>query len=488
MAISRWEYGYMVGRCRLTIKLANYGGKPRKSLEVTGEGQLGRPSVARGRPIQFMKAGTVDSKELKVLIPSSQLEEELKLDGIKFHKIFPFGGKKVLIHFFSLDDLELCLEGSFSSISRRLSSCHRWKEEVPTRLRSVWLSIIGLPFKAWSEDNFQKIAEPFGYYLKTELRDFQEFGLERVRVLVETKRLDKIFEVFEAVVRGKVVEAVIYEECFFNGRETEWKVEEEQNEGKEVFLYSSLNEGQSCKGWYQCVVKHDGARDRVSKQGGVRDGATDEELSRQDSSEAKSVSFGGKEETCESSLVRSADEDKEDGKTSSVREVSGCSWDATLKSFCSSKEKGARGRRKKIIWGQDVDASVESISSEEVVVRRLVSMKGASKSCKKKKIKGECSKQGSKKEEVGSARSSQKSYLEELEKSSSSNQDPVVENHLEVEKVGMNEEARKLKQRKEAEDTYLISLELGVKGSLPEEEMIQFFENKLQREYEERRW
>ncbi|KAL9671474.1 hypothetical protein QQ045_009042 [Rhodiola kirilowii] len=107
-------------------------------------------------------------------------------------------------------------------------------------------------------------------------------------------------------------------------------------------------------------------------------------------------------------MVRSAGKDKEVGKTSSVREVSECSWDATLKSFLQLKGKGRVGKEKKKQTGsglclldlgdvgqgsehalvkyddlgfrsQAVDASVDFISLDEVFVRRLDSMEGASK-------------------------------------------------------------------------------------------------------------
>ncbi|KAL9667662.1 hypothetical protein QQ045_002025 [Rhodiola kirilowii] len=78
-----------------------------------------------------------------------------------------------------------------------------------------------------------------------------------------------------------------------------------------------------------------------------------------------------------------------------------------------------------------------------------------------------------------------KSYLEELEKSNKPIQLPETERHLVVEIDAKERERRRL-QRKEAEESYHMSLKLGIRGSLPEEEMIQLFENHLQREYEDR--
>ncbi|KAL9688690.1 hypothetical protein QQ045_033113 [Rhodiola kirilowii] len=68
-----------------------------------------------------------------------------------------------------------------------------------------------------------------------------------------------------------------------------------------------------------------------------------------------------------------------------------------------------------------------------------------------------------------------KSYVDELEKTEDKE-----------EKKRKKERERRSLQRKEAEETYQMSLKLGIKGSLPEEEMIQLFENQLQRKYEER--
>ncbi|CAM8943857.1 unnamed protein product [Rhodiola kirilowii] len=394
-AIRRWN-GSVFGRCRLLVKLADCGGKPRSVSNMMGAGQQGRSQVASERPFQILDPGLGASKdgsfqhstklrkvslevipeneewllssdvaELKVFMSPCQLEEELKLNGLKFHKIFPFGGKKVLIHFSSMDDLEVCLSGSFSALSRRFSSICRWKEEVPSRLRSVWLSIIGLPFKAWSEENLQKIVEPYGYFLKMELKDFQESGLERARVLVETKRMDRIFEVVEAEVGGKVAETVISEECYFNGRETGWNMEESTGVGEDDFQGCSLNEVQSCKGRKQCMAELGGGCDRVSSQGGVRIRTSVGVVSSGDSGVVKSFTPGLVDRdslgTCHSNpdptigvedpLARSSGVDKDSGESFPNMEVVECSWDATLSSFLQRKVVGSAGLEPNEQWG-----------------------------------------------------------------------------------------------------------------------------------------
>ncbi|KAL9686607.1 hypothetical protein QQ045_031000 [Rhodiola kirilowii] len=123
-AISKWN-GLVFGRCRLVVKLADCGGKPRFLMSVSEEGQHWGFSETRRGPNLFKGVDVVTSKEanvqisakkrlvslevipeneewllrsavaeLLVFISPIQLEEELKIDGIKFHKIFPFGGKK----------------------------------------------------------------------------------------------------------------------------------------------------------------------------------------------------------------------------------------------------------------------------------------------------------------------------------------------------------------------------------------------------------
>ncbi|KAL9683834.1 hypothetical protein QQ045_021261 [Rhodiola kirilowii] len=97
----------------------------------------------------------------------------------------------------------------------------KWREEDLVKTRDVWLSITGLPFKSWREDNYKLAAASHGIFIKEDERDVQHRGLGKVRMLVETHKMDRISEVAEAKIQGRIYEIKIIEECFMNGCETE---------------------------------------------------------------------------------------------------------------------------------------------------------------------------------------------------------------------------------------------------------------------------
>ncbi|KAL9681218.1 hypothetical protein QQ045_012999 [Rhodiola kirilowii] len=173
--------------------------------------------------------------DLRSLVPVSQLQEELESSELKFNKVFSMGGKRMLVHFNSVEDLEVGLSEKRLIFRRRFSNIQKWEEEEDQpKSRSVWLSISDLPFKAWGEENFKKIAEPLGTFLKMEDRDFRMCGVGRARMLVESDCFERVSELLEVVLDGKIFEVAVCEDCSFNGAETDWCQEEIANVVKDV--------------------------------------------------------------------------------------------------------------------------------------------------------------------------------------------------------------------------------------------------------------
>ncbi|KAL9664572.1 hypothetical protein QQ045_019977 [Rhodiola kirilowii] len=128
------------------------------------------------------------------------------------------------------------------------------------------------------------------------------------------------------------VDSVIYEECFFNGRETEWKGEGSTDEGEVALLKGSCSESLSCKDQQQGVAMQGGDRDKVLGQGGDRVWVSDGDLSSSDPGVAETVSPGqenqgsleaslfvpesplGLEASDESAFARKAGSEKDLGK------------------------------------------------------------------------------------------------------------------------------------------------------------------------------
>ncbi|KAL9660822.1 hypothetical protein QQ045_025640 [Rhodiola kirilowii] len=130
-----------------------------------------------------------------MLIHVDQLEEGLKEEGIMFHKVIPMSGKRIVIHFKKLEELERFLTENYSTVTQRFSMIQKWREEEALIVRSVWLGIVDLPFMGWSEENFKKkIIEPYGSNLKWDDIIMQFTGVGRVRVLVETNKDERISE------------------------------------------------------------------------------------------------------------------------------------------------------------------------------------------------------------------------------------------------------------------------------------------------------
>ncbi|KAL9668820.1 hypothetical protein QQ045_006360 [Rhodiola kirilowii] len=230
------------------------------------------------------------------------------------------------------------------------------------------------------------------------------------------------------------------------------------------------------------------------------------------------VSPSGKEVACVGCLDQREGGVEANGKTTPVRDVSMSSGDATLRSFLQQKEKRCVGKRieeqlglgvAECSWDSTLLSFMQQVGSQEVILNlaeaaaeeevprsRLDSEEVASKRRLSQKlsmardlagrprksykvVKRNYSKEKEafklqrmkKRAEINRLK---KSYLVELEGSNKSFQLAEEECHLEVEKEGEGEDRRRL-DREEAERTYHIATRLGIKGNLPEEEMIQFY-------------
>ncbi|CAM8935064.1 unnamed protein product [Rhodiola kirilowii] len=421
---------------------------------------------------------------LKTLVPVSQLQEELERSELKFNKIFSMGGKRMLVHFNSVGDLEECLSVKRPIFLRRFSHLQKWEEEeVQPMSRSVWLSIAGLPFKAWGEENFKKIAEPLGSFLKMEDRDFRMCGVGRARMLVETGKFERISELLEVVLDGKIFEVAVCEDCFFNGAETDWCQESavvskvgdsgassKSSEGGDVASQKSRREGLGCgqtidescldRGLAaelnlsknRCpkdavLVELDGALARVGERrvDGLCSGQSSEFAAAGDSevppkaAESRHVPRSGKG-SLTASWSRSGGADSDpvySGVARPVTSDNGAEFDMTLAEFEVNRKRLKLQRRK--------EANLRKRASSQ----------------RRKKLR----EAGADHNAVTAAFPAQNPYDKDIDE---------------------KERDRRRVQREEAEKTFRISLRLGLKGNLPEEEMIQIFEDKLQRDYKER--
>ncbi|CAM8990585.1 unnamed protein product [Rhodiola kirilowii] len=260
-SIRRWN-GANVGGAKLVVKLADKEGKPR-ARSFVGERQkqiAGRQRRAGGEQVWRPKRDGADQPKQATKDPSEDLvgqskirrklsleayqeyedwfkkaivaelktskvvesvKIEMREEGIAFVKAVSMGGRKVLIQFACEMDLDRCLTEDFRSIIRNFSKLERWRAEAMSSSRSVWISILGLPFKAWTDKNCERLAEPHVEFLKIDNRDARFVGVSRARMLIETGMVEKILEVLEVDIAGKQYEIKLCEECCLGGCELE---------------------------------------------------------------------------------------------------------------------------------------------------------------------------------------------------------------------------------------------------------------------------
>ncbi|CAM8901742.1 unnamed protein product [Rhodiola kirilowii] len=469
--------------------------------------------------------------ELKILILGETLEKEMRAEGISLVKVIPLGGRKMIVQFACEEDLEKCLTKDYSYAKQNFSKVQRWSEEELSTSRSVWISIFGLPFRAWTEQNCEHLAAPFGVFLKMDDRDVRFVGVGRARMLIKTRKMERISEVLEADISGKVYEISLCEECWLGG----CGIDNPESFGV------------------------DSGEDRGQEVQGIME-----------SNQSVPESPRGKEVDGEYSLSGSSKKEEDSGNSVPSRDGSECSWDATLNFFLQRQGKGSAGKRSDALLGSSlllsspraegqgndhasaeredavcflqpevaVDAGGgsetqsggerldrtfvakdmeedglsqdENFVLDEVFSSRHGSLESASKRRFRQKsgtirdftvkriLTGGKSKE-SKEKEVFKVQKRKiraeldrlkRSYLEVLENSNKSSQMPGADSQLVVERIDPEEEERKLYQRKEAEETTECAKSLGIIASAPDEEVVKFFikldeERRKSREYDE---
>ncbi|KAL9685095.1 hypothetical protein QQ045_022542 [Rhodiola kirilowii] len=547
-AIRRWN-GANVGGAKLSVSLADDGGKP-KARSRSGKSRLPGAGVGRreggsqtawkptsvrneaasnggGKTKEFNReqkefnrgqkqyrrrvrleafpefevwAQNTIVAEMKIIKLGEQIEREMRSEGIAFVKIVPTGGRNVLIQFANSEDLDKCLVEDYGAVLRNFSKMKRWRVDMLSTTRSVWISIIGLPFKAWSESNCERLAAPFGVCLKLDDRDVRFVGVGRARMLVETSCMERISELIEAEIEGKWYEIGICEECCLGGCEIDTPQSlEEEVVGKEGrVLVSSLirNSGSRVSCRNEEEVQEKLCREKVSNgEKGGSDCSVSPLLGEEGTSVDRRMDYNGKRHS-------KGDEDdlskfsnfEPDRRHSQVVPESDLQEEAsrTSKQNSSSKEivktggteeretrRDSRKKAKEKIFvfsakqGSGPDQNEKQLDKTNIDV----SDQDDSLSLSEKYLnilKKERRKESKERKDIRYLRRKLlRAAVSEQLQGARSNLGimPIVE-------ASDAEEGKKSeKLRKEAENTFKIARRLGIKGDLPEEEMIQFYVN-----------
>ncbi|KAL9690934.1 hypothetical protein QQ045_011348 [Rhodiola kirilowii] len=192
-----------MGKAKLLVLLADDGGKPRAGHRLVQRNQQGARGVAELKSIKF----------------GEEVEKELRAEGISFVKIIPAGGRNLLIQFACVEYMEKCMVEDYRSVLRNFNKLKRWREEDLPTSRSIWISMLGLPFRAWTERNCERLAAPFSVFLKMDDRDVRFVGVGRARMLVEISLVERVCQKVEAEISGKLYVIRLCEDCCLGGCE-----------------------------------------------------------------------------------------------------------------------------------------------------------------------------------------------------------------------------------------------------------------------------
>nr|GEV98145.1 putative RNA-directed DNA polymerase, eukaryota, reverse transcriptase zinc-binding domain protein [Tanacetum cinerariifolium] len=118
--------------------------------------------------------------------------------GLKFSYL---GGFWILIEF---DSSQSCMRfKSHEGINSWFSTLTKWDPNFETNDRVMWIDIEGIPLRAWSQPNFEKIARKWGELIHLDNSNVP--NKSSMRVYVKTKIQHIIVESFKVVLEGKII-------------------------------------------------------------------------------------------------------------------------------------------------------------------------------------------------------------------------------------------------------------------------------------------
>ncbi|CAM8943985.1 unnamed protein product [Rhodiola kirilowii] len=527
-SIRRWN-GANVGNAKLLVVLADAEGKPRdrgrtegRRSELQYDGRrpgrvapVWNPKPVGGGQVRVPPTGVIGSSKnqttyrrlvklvafqeqedwlhntivanLKSPKLSESLEKEMRRDCIAFVKIMPVEGSKVLIQFECGEDLDRCLTEDYGAVLRNFSKLQRWSEDAMPISRSVWISILGLPMRAWTEENGEILAAPHGVFLKMDDRDVRFVGEGRARMLIETSKVERICEVVEAEIADKVYVVSLCEDCCLGGC------------GIDSPDSSSMSrEGPSVPEVSGCASEGGGSGKNIVDLGGGEEAVAGGAPSRGISSEEEEISkfeFSGKRTViAESILSDSIESTQQVPETCEEVAEKGTSWAATVrkntkevgKKKKKSTQQKVQAKKTQTFKGQSKAADSNS-KGLSLVSSRIVERSDNSEEedplryCGKHFSTSKVTRRKDHKEKKV-VRYKRRKKLREA--GVYQNKEIELENVQisEVDELEAEERERRQTQSKEAEETFRIALRVGIKGNLPEDQMIQIFEDHLQKE------
>ncbi|KAK8635500.1 hypothetical protein V6N13_004234 [Hibiscus sabdariffa] len=189
------------------------------SRPIDKENTTNRGSFTKG-PIRKRVVGVVDENNVDIL-RCSAIDRSLcattlaklsgdftraKLQGFSIMRItWPF----FLLMFNDVESRRNLLESRV--LLQWFDTIQEWSSDIKLDRRHVWLAVRGVPVQAWSKHTFKNIAEVWGSLVYIDKDTSATTSFEQGCILIETDVMNRIEDVVELVVNGRLYPLRVHE-------------------------------------------------------------------------------------------------------------------------------------------------------------------------------------------------------------------------------------------------------------------------------------
>ena len=146
-------------------------------------------------------------KPLSALEVSSRLDEQ----GVRHEKVRAMDPYTVVITFKTKEEMEDALTVSSEEMLKIVDDIRKWSSKEKCRVRRVWIECIGVPIHGWSLENFEKIGEVWGKFIKCDLTTLNNEDFRMARIQIDTTVFQKITTSLCFMVGGESFDVFISE-------------------------------------------------------------------------------------------------------------------------------------------------------------------------------------------------------------------------------------------------------------------------------------
>ncbi|KAH7833242.1 hypothetical protein Vadar_004386 [Vaccinium darrowii] len=189
---------YPVGKSFAEVVVGNVSLAPRRiSVNAIDNEWLSRTIVAK----------------LKTLSAMESVREVLHCRGFPQLQIKDMGELWVIVTFPSPQQMLSVFDGELSWLKNWFVEVKKWSPDLKeVRRRNIWISCYGVPLHCWSAQTFQKIAQVWGEVLTMDDATVKGYSFAAGKVMISTETWDRINEVIQMEVKGKIFEIRVVEE------------------------------------------------------------------------------------------------------------------------------------------------------------------------------------------------------------------------------------------------------------------------------------